>query len=304
MSNTARAGRRKFILDTESLRTFREVAARGGFSAAARVLGITQPGVSLKIRRLEERLGMSLIRRDGHSLTLTDVGRDLLAHAEFIVEAHDRAVDDLQSKMLSGVVCLGFDADLVPIGLAEVAERFMQTHPEIDMAIYSRESEALSEMLDDGEIDLALMQLVAVDGAVRPTDELGRREDLHAVQGLAADFTDADPVPLISSGPSGLYDPYLTALLDAAARPYRVALQWADIGGVQRAIESGLGVGILNTSNVTEHMRPWTGIDPASLPSTVTALRTRDGADPDPFVSALKVRLIEALAPGDSADQD
>ena len=302
MSDTARG--RGLILDTESLRTFREVVAQGGFSAAARVLGVTQPAVSLKIRRLEERLGMSLIRRDGHSFNLTGHGRDLLAHAEFIVEAHDRAVDDMQHSESSEVICLGCSTDLVPIGLGEVAAWFMQTHPEIELEIHTRGSEDLSEMLDDGEIDLALMQLVAVDGAVRPTYELGQREDLHAVQGLAADFTDADPVPLISSGPNGLYDPYLTALLDAAARPYRVALQWADIGGVQRAIESGLGVGILNTSNVTEHMRPWTGIDPASLPSTVTALRTRDGADPDPFVSALKVRLIEAMAPGDSADQD
>ena len=303
-SDTAPARGRKFILDTESLRTFREVVAQGGFSAAARVLGITQPAVSLKIRRLEERLGMSLIRRDGHSLNLTDHGRDLLAHAEFIVEAHDRAVDDMQRSELSGVICLGCNVDLAPSGMAEVAARFMRTHPETELAIYAQGSEALGEMLDNGEIDLALMQLVAVDGNVRPTDELGRREDLHVVQGLAADFTDADPVPLISCGPHGLYDPYLAALLDAAARRYRVTLRWADVRGVQRAIESGLGVGILNTSNVTERMRPWTGIDPMSLPSTVTALRSRDGAGEDALVNALKGRLLEALAPEDLPDQD
>lgn len=304
MSDAARAPGRKFILDTESLRAFRVVVARGGFSAAARELGVTQPAVSLKIRRLEERLGMSLIRRDGHSLNLTEHGRDLLAHAEFIVEAHDRAVDDMQRSELRGVIYLGCNRDLVPSDLAEVAARFMRTHPEIELAISAQWPEALSEMLDNGEIDLALVQMVAVDGNVRPTDELGRREQLHAVQGLAADFDDADPVPLISFGPHGLYDPCLTELLDAAARPYRVALQWADIRGVQRAIESGLGVGILNTSNVTERMRPWTGIDPMSLPSTVTALRSRDGAEEDALVSALKVRLLEALAPGNLLDQD
>lgn len=81
---------RSLLLDVESLRVFREVVAQGGFTAASRKLGITQPAVSLKIRRLEERIGTSLILRNGHSITLTASGRDLLAHAEEIVEAHDR----------------------------------------------------------------------------------------------------------------------------------------------------------------------------------------------------------------------
>ena len=56
---------RRFSLDVESLRVFREVVTQGGFTAASKILGITQPAVSLKIRRLEERLGFTLIRRTG-----------------------------------------------------------------------------------------------------------------------------------------------------------------------------------------------------------------------------------------------
>ncbi len=65
MSRHSRSRSRLF--DVESLRVFRELVAQGGFTAVAKTLGISQPTVSLTIRRLEERLGMSLIVRNGYS---------------------------------------------------------------------------------------------------------------------------------------------------------------------------------------------------------------------------------------------
>ena len=74
MSQHAR--RRSAPFDVESLRVFRELAAKGGFTAAAKALGISQPTVSLTIRRLEERLGMNLIVRDGYSVIVTAHGQE------------------------------------------------------------------------------------------------------------------------------------------------------------------------------------------------------------------------------------
>lgn len=290
------ASGRKFILDVESLRVFREVVAQGGFTAASKVLGVTQPAVSLKIRRLEERLGFRLIRRDGHSLTVTEHGRDLLAHAQFIVDAHDRAVDQMQRSELSGEVRFGCSGNVALAGLSAVASRFARTHPGVDLTIRVHESDILSRLLDGGELDMALMQLIDDgEGAVRPTDEVWRREELHIVQGIAADLTDADPVPLIAFGPHGVCYSQAKALLDAAGRAHRLALQWANVRGVQEAIEAGLGVGVLNTASVTERMRPWTGIDPIELPPTAFVLRLRDGAEENELIDALRGQLSQAL---------
>ena len=57
---------RSLLLDVESLRVFRKVVAHGGFSAASKTLGVTQPAVSLKIHRLEDRLGMESARSNCH----------------------------------------------------------------------------------------------------------------------------------------------------------------------------------------------------------------------------------------------
>ena len=284
-------------MDTESLRVFRELVAQGGFTAAAKVLGITQPAVSRQIRRLEERIGLSLIRREGHSFTVTTHGRDLLAHAEEIIEAHDRAVDHMQRTELSGSLRLGCNGEVAQSELYEVTIRFGRIHPDVDLAIRVRNSKILDEMLDNGEIDVALMQVIELQGEVRPSDDVWRHDDLHVVRGLAADFDDADPVPLIRYGPGSLYDPYLTAAVTAAGRTYRTALDQATIAGHQNAIAAGLGVGILNTPNITEQMRPWAAVSPTTLPRVAFVLRSRPDAEGNKLVAALRTALTETLKP-------
>ena len=283
-------------MDVESLRAFREVVAQGGFTAASKALGITQPGMSLKISRLEERLGVSLLRREGHSFTVTAHGRELLIHAEEIVEAHDRAVDRMRRSELSGSLRLGCNAEIALGGLDRLTSRFRRTHPDVDLAIRVHESRILSELLDNGEIDVAILQRNVLEGAVRADDEVWRRDELHAVQGLTVDFDDADPVPLISFGPSSTFDAHLRIALTAAGRTYRTALEWANLRGVQNAIEDGLGVAIISTPLLTELMRPWNGISPTALPAVVFVLRSRADEERSELIDTLRDHLSETLA--------
>ena len=247
-------------------------------------------------------MGVSLLLRIGHSFALTAHGRDLLAHAEEIVEAHDRAVDHMRRSELSGPLRLGCSGAVVASELSQVAIRFRRTHPDIDLTIRVGESRIMSEMLDSGEIDVAIVHLVEVGGAVRPTDEVWRRDEIHAVQGLDVDFTDEDPLPLVSFGPRNAFHTYLTAALEEAGRTYRFVMEWPNVLGVQSVVEAGLGVGILNTPNVTERMRPWTGIDPLELPRTLFVLRSRAQTEVHELIGALKGHLSEILASAHPSD--
>ena len=217
--------RRSQLFDVESLRVFRELVAQGGFTAAAKILGISQPAVSLTIRRLEERLGMNLIVRNGYSAIPTAQGRELLAHAEEIVEAYNRAVDHMRRSELSGTLRLGCSGVVAATGLAAVASRFRRTHPDVDFAIRVDMSPAISEMLDGGEIDVALLHVVEVGDAVRPTDVVWGREQLQIVRGLDTDLDGADPVPLVTSGERDLLRPHLIAAVEAAGHTYRITTE-------------------------------------------------------------------------------
>ncbi len=59
------------------LRVFLAVVDAGGVGDAARVLGVSQPAVSTQIKRLEAELGMSLFRRSGRRLAVSEQGRDI-----------------------------------------------------------------------------------------------------------------------------------------------------------------------------------------------------------------------------------
>src|SRR5690606_16193418 len=64
------------------LEAFRTVCEEGGFTAAARGLGCTQPAVSYQVRKLEELLGVRLLERGGRRVMLTPEGRRFRSFAE------------------------------------------------------------------------------------------------------------------------------------------------------------------------------------------------------------------------------
>lgn len=91
------------------LATFRLVIQRGSFSAAADLLGISQPAVSLQIRQLEQFLQTRLVERTGRGIKPTAAGQALLVHGERIQQAVDEAIRSVSefSHDVSGTITLG-----------------------------------------------------------------------------------------------------------------------------------------------------------------------------------------------------
>lgn len=77
-------------MNTISLKSFIAAAEEGGFSKAASRLGITQPAVSLSIRKLEKELGVKLFERSAGRFSLTAAGSLLLDKAKEMIEAEER----------------------------------------------------------------------------------------------------------------------------------------------------------------------------------------------------------------------
>lgn len=78
-------------LEPHSVLVFRAIAQQGSMTAAARLLGWTQPAVSQHVKRLERHLGTPLLVRSGRSTRLTEAGRVLAAHADRLVALLDTA---------------------------------------------------------------------------------------------------------------------------------------------------------------------------------------------------------------------
>lgn len=86
-------------MDTlELIRTFREVAQRGSFSAAARTLDLSRPNVSKYVAELETLVGVRLLNRTTRNVSLTDAGSLLLERSTPLMEMIDLTRAELQGR--------------------------------------------------------------------------------------------------------------------------------------------------------------------------------------------------------------
>lgn len=281
-------------LDVESLRALRLVAQTGSFTEAAAQLGMTQSAVSWKIKRLEERVGHDLVKR-GSEPEPTPNGHDLLMYADRIIDAHDEAVEHLSRSDLAGVVRLGTNEDLRGGALAAVLARFGRMYPQVKLAVRVQLSGAVREWLDDGAVDLAVLQVPAAD--IRPDDIVLWQEPMTWVHGVDFDpgaAGSAEPVPVISFGPGLAYLDHSEESLTRAGFRWRMVLECPMLSGVQAAVEAGLGIAALNARNTTARMTEWGDAKKARLPHLAEVIRTGEGGDSE-VLAALRDALSAAL---------
>ncbi len=137
------------------LKTFREVAARGSFSRAANVLGMSKANVSKYVAQLETRFGVRLLNRSTRSVSLTDAGHLLLERSKPLMEMVELTEHELQEHAGHPRGRLRITA---PHGLAQspfpgILGEFMKTYPEVHVSLHL--SNRVIDLVEEG-VDIAL----------------------------------------------------------------------------------------------------------------------------------------------------
>jgi DNA-binding transcriptional LysR family regulator len=142
------------------------VHRHGGVTAAATVLNVSQPALSVALAQLEGQIGKSLfLRKSGGPITPTSFGRDFLATAKVLLDDANRLIED-RSRPTRGPVILGIFEDLAPLLLAPILAALRKTHPDIDIELYVGGFEALSTALrSTGQADIAITYDLGLDRA-------------------------------------------------------------------------------------------------------------------------------------------
>ena len=240
-------------LDVESLRTFRAVVESGSVTQAASQLNLTQSAVSWKMKRLEERLGSPLLARDGRQVTLTELGAEVLVHAEHIVTAHDDAVDSLQRSQLEGTVHLGINDEIEADDVAALLSRFRRRHPLVRLHVRMGLSGPIAQLVRGGDLDLALVQMIEPNDS----DKVLWTESLQWITSPSFVPEPDAPLPLVTFGPNSNYrDLMLKAFSDAGIDHY-VAFESESSASVRSAVIAGFGVALINERGVTDECVPF-----------------------------------------------
>jgi len=137
------------------IKTFREVALRGSFSAAARTLDMSKANVSKYVAELENRFGVRLFNRTTRAVSLTDAGQLLLERSGPLVDMIELTQDELlqRASQPSGRLRLTAMHGLVHIGLPELLAEFMARHPAVTVSLHL--TNRLIDLADEG-VDIAL----------------------------------------------------------------------------------------------------------------------------------------------------
>ncbi len=135
-----------------------EMYRQGNIMKAAEKLFISQPALSMSIRKTEAELGMPLFDRSIRPMQLTEAGRIYIESVEKIrrleLELKDR-LDDL-SELRGGTLRVGGSHYIISRILAPVLTRFHKLYPGVRIELTENSSAVLSELLKERRIDLTL----------------------------------------------------------------------------------------------------------------------------------------------------
>ncbi|MFN4080940.1 MAG: LysR substrate-binding domain-containing protein [Saprospiraceae bacterium] len=141
----------------------------GHFGQAAAACFVTQPTLSMMIKKLEEELGVQIFYRDRQPITPTREGAEIIAHGRRIL--HQTAllrdyVSELREEV-SGTLRIGIIPTLAPYLAPLFLQKLAEEHPRLHIAVKEALTDDLMVMLKKGEADAALAATPLHDPALR-----------------------------------------------------------------------------------------------------------------------------------------
>lgn len=143
-------------MDLTQLRQFLVIAERGSFSQAARALGISQPGLTRSVRRLEEELDAALLLRRPRGVELTEAGAALQRHAQAVQIQLVDAANEVASltHRRDSLVRIGAGPSWLTHLLPAVVVRAVARDPALRFQVSTGQADRLFAALREGQLDV------------------------------------------------------------------------------------------------------------------------------------------------------
>ena len=241
-------------MNLHHLRIFHTVANRQSVTRAAADLLLTQPAVSVQLKALEKELGLPLFERGGQKLRLTQAGEVLHRAAVSILSAVDeaeRAIAELRGGT-KGRLILGAGTTGGMYVLPRVIQAYKSLWPETEILLHVGTTDQILEKLFQNVLDMGLVggpiedrrftvdtlcgdELVLIAAPSHPIASLGK-----------VTLRDLGGMPFIVPETGSRTRQLVEKRLREAGVPLAIAMQLPGTEGVKRAVEGGLGIGMVS----------------------------------------------------------
>ncbi|AZD54022.1 Transcriptional regulator, LysR family [Pseudomonas chlororaphis subsp. aurantiaca] len=227
-------------LDIDTVHAFVLIADFGSFTRAAQALDTSQAAISLKLKRLEERLGYRLLERTPRHVRLTPVGEQFMQAARDLLRAHERALGDMQAAPARRLI-IGISDHVAGAELPLLLSRIAAYDPLLIIEVRIASSRDLTAAFDREELDAVIVRNEGArqDGEVLVVERFGWF--------AAPAWQQAPGTPLrlaTMAAPCGVRH-VAVRVLDEAGIPWTEVFIGGGVMAVCAAVSAGLGVAAL-----------------------------------------------------------
>lgn len=144
------------------------VARERHFGRAAEACFVSQPTLSVAIRKLEDELGVTVFERGGSEIGVTQIGERLIAQAHKVLQesAAMKQIARMGHDPLAGPLRVGVIYTIGPYLLPRLIPVQIQRTPQMPLILQENFTTKLVELLRNGEIDCAIMALPLPDSGL------------------------------------------------------------------------------------------------------------------------------------------
>jgi DNA-binding transcriptional LysR family regulator len=292
-------------INLRQVRSFVAVAQLKSFTRAATLLHLSQPALTVQIRRLEDALGVRLLDRNTRAVDLTRVGRDLMPVFQRLLRELDAVILDTRDLAAKrrGIVRIpslpSFAAGVLP----EVIARFRKQHPRVSFQIRDAIANRVLAYVRDEDVDIGVIGGEVPDAEIEVVYSMQDRMHVvfpagHPLQRVrTVTFEAVADYPLVLMDP----DTSVRQLVDAACMDIkRMTIPACEATYMMTAVgmvRAGLGIAILPASAPEIRTEPGLRSRPIDGPrfARTIAIIKKSGRTLPPATASSLEQLVSAM---------
>lgn len=247
----------------DPLKVFVTVIEQKNFSRAGDILNLSQPGVSLHIRNLENELGTKLIYRSPKQVQITEPGKILYRHAKQMLNHYETAIREINdfNNVVSGTMKIGASFTIGEYYLPKVLAEYAAQYPLVDIQIIISNSNEVIQGIRSNKLDIGLIEgetdykdiyvspfmndeMIVVVPPVHPLSQM------DIIEGSLLQ----NQTWVLREQGSGTRA-YSDKLLSSLELNIKKSFIFTSIQGVKEAVMAGLGIALLSRLTVQKELK-------------------------------------------------
>lgn len=262
------------------LRYIVAVAQEKHFGRAAQRCFVSQPTLSIAIKKLEEELGLALFDRSSNEVMTTDAGQRIVVQARRVLEEADRIklMANQEQSELEGIFKLGLIFTIAPYLLPKLILSLRDMAPEMPLQLDENYTDVLKESLKRGDLDAIVVAEPFVETGLETIPLYDEPFFVIVPKGHAFEQLDEvtpkqlgeERVLLLTEG-NCMRDNVLASCQELASRQkiqgLSNSIQGSSINTIRHMVASGLGISVMPATALTENDHLLFSIIPFTSPT-------------------------------------